>query len=692
MTQNEGGTNDEEYRVAAVKDRVGTTMQVWMGLTANCAQCHSHKFDPITHEEYYQLYAIFNQTEDSDRQDEAPLLPLPIPEQSARESVLKAEIAQLDAQLQKETPEFITAFESWQLEQRNRLAAPPAPVKTGRYIRLSHSAPGTFIHLAEVEVFSQGKNVSQKGTPTQSTTGYGGDAKRAADGRTDGDFGNGSVSHTADGDPAPWWELDFGMELPIERIVVWSRTPEAMLQRHAGLQVELLSAKREPVFTATLPDSPKPAEKFVVGGGPDEIPAPLVDALRRTGKPLTGEEVAKLKSYYRDRAPLLESVRNQLKGKKKALAATKPLSVPVMREKTRDFRKNAVLMKGNFLSPGKTVRPALLGSFHPAPAGEANRLTLAKWIVDPQNPFTARVAVNRFWAQLFGVGIVETEEDFGTQGAWPSHPELLDWLAVRFQTPKEAGGLGWDMKALLRLLVTSHTYRQSALVSNTAAETDPKNRFLSHFPRRRLDAETLRDQALALSGLLSAKIGGPSVYPPQPDGLWTIAFRGEEKYPTSTGEDRWRRGIYTFWRRIAPNPTMATFDAPSRETCTVRRVPTNTPLQAFVTLNDPVYVEAAQALARRILREAPSPATDLSRAKWALELVLARPASERNAQVLVDLLKTERTGFTADPLSAAKLSASSGLPLPKEMPVDELAAWTVIANVLLNLDGLLSRS
>ncbi len=348
--------------------------------------------------------------------------------------------------------------------------------------------------------------------------------------------------------------------------------------------------------------------------------------------------------------------------------------------------------KGNsFLAPTDEVRPeAVLASFNPGPTNDADRLDLAKWLMAPDNPMTARVAVNRFWAQLFGMGIVETEEDFGTQGSQPSNQELLDWLAVSFRTPKVEGGLGWDMKALLKLIVSSRTYRQSSVATDAARKIDPRDQFVSYYPRRRLEAEAIRDQALALAGLLSPRIGGPSVYPPQPDGLWVIAFRGDEKYPTSTGEDRWRRSLYTIWRRIAPNPAMTAFDAPTREICTLRRLPTNTPLQSFVTLNDPVFFEAAQGFARRILREGKGGTR--AKAKWALETALARPATATQIAALTELRKKILRDIRANPDSAARLASSSQLPLPPHTDVMELAAWTAIANVLLNLDAVLVKS
>jgi len=329
----------------------------------------------------------------------------------------------------------------------------------------------------------------------------------------------------------------------------------------------------------------------------------------------------------------------------------------------------------------------------------ANRIGIARWLTDPRNPLTARVAVNRFWAQLFGVGIVETEEDFGTQGALPSHPELLDWLALAFSSPIAGEGAvsgiapehraGWSMKRLLRLLVTSATYRQSSRVTADRLAKDPRNRLLSRSPRPRLEAEMIRDQALALSGLLSKKVGGPSVYPPQPPGLWQAAFNGQRTWPTSTGEDRYRRGLYTFWRRTIPYPSMATFDAPSREVCSIRRSRTNTPLQAFVTLNDPVFVEAAQALARRIVRE--GGATVEERAAFALRLCLGRPSQPAQERELLTLYREQSERFRSRPEDARALASDPLGPIPEGMDAAELAAWTVVANVLLNLDGVLTR-
>lgn len=500
MTNTEGGTDDEEFRVAAVKDRIATTMQVWMGLTMGCANCHNHKYDPISHREYYQFFAFFNQTTDADRPDEQPVIPAP-----TREMV----------------------------EQNRRIDAAIARFKT----LMTGPAAG-----------------------------------------------------------------DFAARL----------------------------------FQATAPLPP-------------DLLALYAEIMR------------------------LE--------KSRPTVPTLPVMVELPENKRRETR---IMTKGNFLSPGEKVEAAAPASFHPFPAdAPRNRLGVAKWLVDPDNPLTMRVTVNRFWGQLFGTGIVETEEDFGNQGELPSHPELLDWLAVEYVK------LGWDTKALLRMLVTSAAYRQSAVVTPEKLEKDPRNRLLSRGPRFRLEAEMVRDQALALSGLLTRKLGGPSVYPAQPPGLWQAAFNGQRTWATSTGPDRYRRGLYTFWRRTIPYPSMATFDAPSRETCTVRRVRTNTPLQAFVTLNDPVYVEAAQALARRIVREGGT--TPEEGARFGLRLCLCRPPTAEQVHHVAALFESERQHYAKDAKAALALATEPLGPLPTGMDAVELAAWTVVANVLLNMDRVLMK-
>lgn len=336
--------------------------------------------------------------------------------------------------------------------------------------------------------------------------------------------------------------------------------------------------------------------------------------------------------------------------------------------------------------------PEVLHNLQIANGETPNRLTLARWLVSPDNPLTARVAVNRMWEEFFERGLVETSEDFGSRGERPTHPELLDWLATEFIRE------GWSMKRMHRLIVLSATYRQSPKATPALLERDPHNRLLARGPRMRLSAEAVRDQALAASGLLSRKIGGPSVMPPQPDGLWNSPY-SNEKWQTSSGEDKYRRGLYTFWKRTSPYPSFMSFDAPSREFCVVRRPRTNTPLQALTLLNDPVYVEAAQALARQLIGEGGGDAA--SRVTRGFRQVLARMPTPVEVQQLVGLYEGQVEHYRNDSKAAVsmagKLAETKTGDKPNEnvkpKPADtaELAAWTVVANVLLNLDEAVTK-
>ena len=377
--------------------------------------------------------------------------------------------------------------------------------------------------------------------------------------------------------------------------------------------------------------------------------------------------------------------RDRLELLKKELAAVKPLtSVPIMKELTgKDRRKTRLQFRGNFMDLGDEVAEGTPGAFHGFPQdAPKNRLEFAKWLMSGENPLTARVIANRFWEQIFGTGLVRTSEEFGTQGELPSHPELLDWLAVELQTD-------WDVKRFLKLIVMSAAYRQSAKVAPGLFEKDPENRLLARGPRVRLSAEMIRDQALFAAGLLSAKTLGPSVKPPQPNLGVNAAFGGAIDWQPSAGEDRYRRGVYTTWRRSNPYPSMSTFDAPNRDICTVRRTRTNTPLQALVTMNDPVYVEAAQALARRTIEK--GGATPSEKAAFAFQLCLVRPATDSEVERLVKLFEEAKAKFAKDAAKATQFATNPLGALPKGMDATDAAAWTVVANVLLNLDEMFMK-
>jgi mono/diheme cytochrome c family protein len=488
MTNSEGGTSDEEFRNVAVVDRVNTTFMVWMGTSIACAQCHTHKYDPITQTEFFQVFAFFNNTADADRPDESPTLPF------------------------------------WTDELLNKKTA-------------------------------------------------------------------------------------------LEKQV-------------AGIEVKLKGKK----------------------------------------------------------ADELKPERDRLAALKKELAAVRPLTtVPVMKELTgAQRRKTRLQFRGNFLDLGAEVSEGVPAAFHDFPKGAPkDRLEFARWLVSAENPLTARVIANRFWEQIFGIGIVRTSEEFGTQGELPSHPELLDWLACELVAQK------WDVKKFLKLLVMSGAYRQSAKVTPELVERDPDNRLLARGPRVRLTAEMVRDQALFAAGLLSPKRLGPSVKPPQPNLGVSAAFGGAIDWQPSAGEDRYRRGVYTAWRRSNPYPSMSTFDAPNRDTCVVRRARTNTPLQALVTMNDPVYVEAAQALARRAIAKGGK--SDAEKAAFAFKACLVRPPTEAEVGRLVKLHDDAKAKFAKEPAKATQFATNPLGPLPKGVEASEAAAWTVVASVVMNLDEMLMK-
>jgi mono/diheme cytochrome c family protein len=852
MTQNEGGTSDEEFRTAAVVDRVNTTLAVWMGTTMACAQCHTHKFDPITQEEYFRVFAILNQSADADRKDETPVHAFYAPADQARRQALETELAALDRSFREPSAEWLRGLDAWEasfrdgrawsearpsaastdapggaeidpegriliagnapravhrvelplpagplaavrLETRPRpgfgnhvvtdfraVLVPPdaAPGANARFVRVEVPGAGKFLQLAEVEVYRGGKNVALAGSASQSSQYTDAEARRAIDGKTDGNYAAGSVAHTGQ-QADPWWEVDLGAEGPVERIVVWNRTDGGAGPRLEGFRVTAMAADRTPVWRSGPNPAPGREAEFSLGG-----PRPLVfagawadheqsgfpaaslleaDAKKRAGwavggaaerphelvltlgthvevpagsvlrveveqasphpnhlvgnfrigvtgdaallafsalppeiRAALGQEpsartpaaTAALREHYvRHVAPESASARSRWAAASQERDAIRPATVPVMAELPEAQRRvTKIQIRGNWQNLGAEVTPGVPAAFHPLPGDRpADRLALARWLVSRDNPLTARVTVNRFWEAVFGVGLVRTSEEFGSQGELPFHPELLDWLAVDFMEH------GWDVKRLLRQLVLSRAYRQDSAVPPGLAERDPENRLLARGPRFRPPGELLRDHALEVAGLLSRKMGGPSVRPPAPNLGLSTAFGRSNDWATSTGEDRWRRSVYTEVRRNAPYASFATFDAPNREVCTIRRNRTNTPLQAFVTLNDPVFVEASQGLARRLIRDAGAAADASARLRLAYRLAVSRDPEEGEVATLRDLFDDALAEFRKDPESASRLATDPLGPAPEGVDVPELAAWTVVANVILNLDECLMR-
>jgi mono/diheme cytochrome c family protein len=762
LTNTEGGTDREEFRNVAVVDRVNTTMQVWMGLTLNCAQCHDHKFDPFSQEEFFRLFAFLNQTEDNDQGDDRPLLSMWTEEQKKQKRDWEDELTKVTGDLATTTPALEESRKGWEsalakpvawkelgsgqgdlrastdLAQVTALKIEPASAKislalepasgkntSARFVRIELPGKQRYLHLAEVQVFSGGVNAALKGKASQSSTDFGGEAKRAIDGNTNGDYNANSVTHTKLEDN-PWWEVDLGKVMPLEKVVLWNRTDGGLQERMKGYLVRLLDEGRKAVDERKSDAFPNPSTEHPLDGireitfrppsggvaapekplaplggtlhvraaGPFKVwvtddpqaaasaalPADLVPILAKPEGTRSKEEAERVASYYRTVAPELAMSRTRLAAVKKLIADQKPaVTVPILKDFPDHRRKTAIQIRGNFMVKGKEVAEGVPSALHPWPEGAPrNRLGLAQWIVSPENSLTARVMANRFWEQVFGASLVPTSEDWGTRGEPPIHPELLDWLATEFLRLK------WDMKQIVRLMVMSAAYRQSSQVTPELVAKDPTNRLLARGPRQRLMAETVRDQALAVSGLLSSKMLGPSVYPPQPKMGLTAAFSSSTDWEPSKGEDRYRRGLYVFWRRSVTYPSMATFDAPDRNVCTVKRVPTNTPLQALVTLNDPVYVECAQALARKIQAEGGASARE--KASYGFRRCLSRDPKDSEVDRLVALFQEMRARFVAEPSKAVSMATDPLGPAPPGSDVADLAAWTVVGNVLLNLD------
>jgi hypothetical protein len=351
-------------------------------------------------------------------------------------------------------------------------------------------------------------------------------------------------------------------------------------------------------------------------------------------------------------------------------------------------REAWVLTRGDYDKHGEPVGPGTPSVLPPLPKSDVtNRLTFARWLTDPAHPLASRVTVNRFWQQVFGMGLVKTTEDFGNKGEWPSHPELLDWLSMEFIRT------GWDVKGFMRMLVTSATYRQDSIVTPELVARDPENRLLARGPRHRLDAEALRDSALYLGGVLNLQMGGKGVRPYQPPGIWEAVgytTSNTAKYTQDQGDALFRRSLFIFWKRTAPPPSMTTFDGPSREKCVTRRERTNTPLQALLTMNDIQYFEAARHLGYRMLREGGS--ADADRLRYGFRLVAARPPTAEESKVLADTLESHIKRYAADEDAAKKVIAAGDSPVPSDVPPPQLAAYTVLANLLLNLDEVLTKN
>ena len=715
LLNQEGGIDVEEARWETLVDRVNTTATVWLGTTLACAQCHNHKFDPFSQKDYYRMLALFDNAEYRiqgegpkvmDKWIVEPELELATPAQAARKKSLEEEIARVRARLEATTPALAAAQAIWERER----TAPPPTWTTLRPVS-ARSAGGATLDVAEDgSVTVSGPNPDRDTytlgarLPAGPVTAFRIEAlaepPRGSPGRAD--YGSFVVTRLAveaappggrpralplaraeaDSDSSAAGLLDrdddtgWGGSDPSHSYAAVVQ-PTAPVGPGGDVAITLEHQGQQPRnnlrrFRLSVTSSPHPWGGLAL---PDKVLT--IVAIPKSQR--SEAQQKELADYYRGLSPSREPDRRKLRELRKALAELAIPTAMTVRERPTGERPSTPLrVRGAFTSPGERLYAAVPAALHPLPeSAMPNRLGLALWLVDENNPLTPRVTVNRIWEQYFGHGLVETSEDFGTQGERPSHPELLDWLATEFLQQ------GTHLKPIHRLIVLSATYRQSSHVTPALREHDPYNRLLARGPRFRIEAEMVHDLALAASGLLSGKVGGPSVFPFQPEGIWDNPY-SDDRWQTSAGEDRYRRALYTFARRTAPYPGLTVFDAPSREFCTARRVRTNTPLQALTTLNDPVFFEAARALAARTLKEAA--AAPEERAVLAFRLCTARRPTAPEVAPLLSFEERQLARFKADPEAAR---AVAGAQTPGEAA--ELAAWTMVANVLLNLDETLTK-
>lgn len=674
LNNSEGGTSDEEFRTIAVKDRISTTVNVWMGLTLRCAECHTHKYDPISQTEYYQFLDFFNQTLDEDKNDERPVLDVYPDGREDEFTRMDSEIAKLKKQLADAKPVWSTLTPT-QAESRDganlKIQSDSSIVSTGEnpkhdeYAVTFQLPPGTHTGI-RLEVLISPEHNGKLGRGP------------------DGSFVLSQVRSTLE-------------TAKTTKIVKYSQAAADFSQPKYDIQLIIRDTIDDKGWAVSHPKDGFHTNRTAVLSfeTPIELTEPSEFKCYLTFEsPWEQRTIGLFRlSTTAVESPAEKYKKNQLEPLRSRLETAiknrkAPVRVPVMEERDPEqARKTHVMTRGSYLQPADLVNAAVFDAFQPLPENaQRNRLGVAQWLVADDNALTARVTVNRFWARIFGRGIVETEEDFGTQGTPPSNQELLDWIAVDFREN------GWNVKQLLKQIVTSSTYRQTSVATAGRINVDPDNVFLSRGPRFRLRAEVIRDQALAVSGLLSPKKFGPPVYPPNPVKSVRSAFAGNTVWVESQGENRYRRAIYTYLKRSSPHPLFETFDMSTREVCNLRRIRTNTPLQSFMTLNDRTFIEAAQSLAAKMhLHSGPAE----SQIKHGLELALLRPGNSEQVAALTRLYTEMQASYVANPANADQLiDAIRNFGIDEETEKSksaELAALTVVANVILNLDAFLTK-
>jgi len=742
VSTNEGGSIEEEVYVRNIVDQVDTNGIVFLGLSTGCARCHDHKYDPIRMKDYYQLFAIFNNIDgpamDGNSAKWAPIVQVPSAQQVTALRTVDAEISSLRQTLAAEAAKAVSSYHA------EADATESEVVRRDDFVWLDDAlpagatpqgdAPWDFVGKPDYPVHS-GRlawRVSASGRKQRFFENAG---RKLKVGEGDTLFAyvyidplqppkelmlqwqtRGNWTHRA-----YWGEnrIDWGRDGTPERLRVgdlpvsgkWIRleVPTAMLRLKPGTVIdgwaftqydgtiywdcagiETWTSQEGQVY-----DSLSAWIRAQRADSSAGLPENLRAIVRLDRSQRNEAQVKELRTYfvgnaYSKTAALLGPLRSKLdqaQQKRKLIEGRIPTTL-VSREKAGEPKPAFILNRGEYDQRREKVGRAVPAFLPPLPAAAPrNRLGFAQWLVAPEHPLTARVAVNRLWLEVFGTGIVKTAEDFGAQGEPPSHPDLLDWLAVQFRED------GWDVKRLMKRLVMSSTYRQSSRVTPETQAKDPANRLLARGPRFRLDAEMLRDQAFFASGLLVEAVGGPSVKPPQPPGLWeAVAYTDSDTAHFNADkeiEKTHRRSLYTFWKRTSPPPQMTTFDAPSREACLVRRERTNTPLQALVVLNEPQFIEAARALAERALREGGSTIED--RLTYMFRLVIARHPDTQELAELGAAFKDFLAHYTKQADAAKQLTAIGAVPADPATNPSELAAWTMVGNVILNLDEAITK-
>ncbi|MDA1159528.1 MAG: PSD1 and planctomycete cytochrome C domain-containing protein [Planctomycetota bacterium] len=720
LINQEGGTDQEQFRVESVVDRVNTTGAAFLGLTVGCAQCHVHKYDPITQRDFYRLYAIFNNCDE-------PNVPLPSEAQAADQARVKAGLAEIAKRLKEHDAKRANGQPDWETKQAaipasswNFLKPIEAVSEAGatlnnvdEYTLLvggNGNIPATDVYVVTTEIPAgrvtafrletlTGPLLPMKGPgwadngnfvlnefevtsqPLDAKADSAATKLTFATASTDWQQEGYPAEHAIDGNMKTGWAINGSKKSSpnVNREAIF--VLKEPLETDAPLKItfELHQQHNAPKYligTFRLSATDAASEQTVV---PPSIHNILQVAAEKRDD---GQKELLVAAYGRSdlsRKPL-EATQARLKSEESVLKAAIPTTM-VLRERAKNPRTTHIHIRGNFLEKGAVVQPNVPSILPPIEPAETpiNRLDFARWLFMPEHPLTSRVSVNRIWQRLFGIGLVETDDDFGTQGELPSHPKLLDRLASEFMR------LGWSQKQLIRLIVTSATYRQSSRVTPELLARDPRNRLLARQSRVRLEAEGVRDVALSASGLLSQKMLGPGVYPPQPQGIYVVT-QVSKQWPESKGDDRYRRGLYTWFWRSSPYPMLPTFDAPDANGTCTRRNRSNTPLQALTLANDGAFMEFAKALSDRILKE--SSDYDEAKIRFAFDAVLARQPSDFEKERLLAFVAAQRKHFEGN-AEAAKAAASASRPASADEAAS--ATWTAFARVVLNLDEFITR-